>query len=321
MDGEELEQRLLGGGRALTRHDVADRAGVPPDLAGRLWRAMGFPNLRDGMTAFTDADLAALRRLMRLVDDGVFDLELAVGIIRAMGHHAARLADGQLESMLEHLRDDVGLAPTDAAHRAAELLCDHAEDLQLLLAYVWRRQLVAVAGRTLESGAEPGISSTLTVGFADLVSYTRLSQRLEERGLAVLVDRFHRRSADVIARCGGRLVKTVGDEVLFVADTAPVAVAIGLELVEAMGSTAGLPDVRVGVATGPVLTRMGDVFGSTVNLASRLTGLAAPASVLADGDTALALAEDAAVTVDLGRPRAVRGLGLVRSGVVRRVTG
>ena len=114
------------------------------------------------------------------------------------------------------------------------------------------------------------------MGFADLVSYTRLSQRLEERELALLVDRFGRRSSDVIAGAGGRLVKTIGDEVLFVADTPAAAATIGLELAEAMAADPELPDVRVGIATGTVLTRMGDVFGRTVNLASRLTALAAP---------------------------------------------
>jgi adenylate cyclase len=79
-----------------------------------------------------------------------------------------------------------------------------------------------------------------------------------------------------------------------------------------------LPDVRVGISTGTVLTRMGDVFGRTVNLASRLTALATPGSVLVDADTAAALDGHPAVSLDVQRTRAVRGMGLVRPGVVRR---
>ena len=132
------------------------------------------------------------------------------------------------------------------------------------------------------------------------------------------MDRFGQRSADVIAGSGGRLVKTVGDEVLFVADSAAAAALIGLELAETMAEDPMLPDVRVGIATGTVLTRMGDVFGRTVNLASRLTALAAPGTVLVDGDTAVALAGSEDFALDVEPARAVRGMGLVRPGVLRR---
>ena len=160
----------------------------------------------------------------------------------------------------------------------------------------------------------------LSVGFADLVSYTRLSQRLEERELALLVDRFgaplvrrHRR------RRGGRLVKTIGDEVLFVADTPAAAAMIGLELAEAMAEDPELPDVRVGIATGTVLTRMGDVFGSTVNLASRLTALAAPGTGDGrQGHRRRARRATPASSWTSSGPGRCGACGLVRRGVVRR---
>ena len=209
-------------------------------------------------------------------------------------------------------------APAEALRAAVDLSSDHLEEFEALLVYAWRRQLAAVAGRALAERDAEAVSGVLSVGFADLVSFTRLSQRLEERELAALVDRFGRRSADVIAGAGGRLVKTVGDEVLFVADSAARAARIGLELAETMAEDPVLPDVRVGIATGTVLTRMGDVFGRTVNLANRLTALAAPGTVLADRDTTEALASDPDFVLDAARTRAVRGMGLVRPGVVRR---
>jgi adenylate cyclase len=320
VDGDELETRLLGGERRYTRGAAADRAGVTIDYARRLWRAMGFANVGDTAVAFTDDDLAAVRRLMRLVDDEVIDAELAVSVTRAMAHNAARLAEWQLDALVEHLIGDLGLSAEDATQRGAQLLSDHLDDLEALLVYVWRRQLAAVAGRSLASVRGDDVSGVLSIGFADLVSYTRLSQKLEERELAALVDRFGRRSADVIAAAGGRLVKTVGDEVLFVADRPEDAALIGLELAEAMAEDPMLPDVRVGIATGTVLTRMGDVFGGTVNLASRLTALASPGTVLVDRDTAQALEGNTAFALDVERTRAVRGVGLVRPGVVRRPT-
>ncbi|MEP6760174.1 MAG: adenylate/guanylate cyclase domain-containing protein [Sporichthyaceae bacterium] len=316
-DGDELDELLLGGPRRYTRDEAAVSAGVSVEYARRLWRAMGFASVGDEAKAFTDLDLAALKRLMSLVGDGVIDEELAVSVTRAMGHNAARLVEWQVDAFVEHLERTRGMASEEANRAAVELSADHLDDLQALLVFVWRRQLAAVAGRALGS-AEGADSGVLSVGFADLVSFTRLSQRMEERVLAALVDRFDALSADVIAGAGGRLVKTVGDEVLFVADRPESAALIGLELAEAMAADPDLPDVRVGIATGTVLTRMGDVFGRTVNLASRLTALAQPGAVLVDRRTADAVARGGQFELDVERTRAVRGMGLVRPGVVRR---
>lgn len=318
VSAEEVEDRLLGGPRRYRRDEVAEAAGVPVEYARRLWRAVGFPDVGDVAVAFTDDDLAALRRLLRLVGDGVLDDELAVSVTRAMGHNAARLAEWLVDAMVEHLVDEQGHSVEAATRVAAETVTEHLDDLESLLLFVWRRQLAAVAGRALAVAARETVTGRLSVGFADLVSYTRLSQKLEERELARLVDRFGRRTADVVAGAHGRVVKTVGDEVLFVADSAVDAALIGLALAETMAEDPDLPDVRVGIATGTVLSRMGDVFGRTVNLASRLTALAAPGTVLVDADTAEALEGHPEVSFDAQRTRAVRGMGLVRPGVVRR---
>lgn len=317
VDGPDLDELLLGGPRLHTRDEAAASAGVSVEYARRLWRAMGFANVGDEARAFTDSDLAALTRLMTLVRDEVIDEELAVSVTRAMGHNAARLVEWQVDALVEHLVRTRGMTPEEATRAAVQLSVTHLDDLQSLLVFVWRRQLAAVAGRALAAG-DGSVSGVLSVGFADLVSYTRLSQKLEERELAALVDRFDARSADVIAGAGGRLVKTVGDEVLFVADRPERAALIGLELAETMAEDPILPDVRVGIATGTVLTRMGDVFGRTVNLASRLTALAQPGTVLVDRRTADAIARSDAFELDIVRTRAVRGMGLVRPGVVRR---
>jgi adenylate cyclase len=312
-----IEERLLGGPRRYRRDEIAEKAGLSVEYARRLWRAVGFADVGDEPVAFTDGDLAAIDRLKHLVEIGVLDDELAVSVTRAVGHNTARLAEWQFDALVEHLVEQ-GRTPEDAHRVAAEQSAEHLADFEQLLVAVWRRQLASVAGRVLAAAETETVTSRRSVGFADLVSYTRLSQRLEERELAALVERFHRRTADVIAAGAGRLVKTVGDEVLFVADSPLPAALIGLALAEAMAEDPVLPDVRVGIATGPVAMRMGDVFGSTVNLASRLTALAAPGTVLVDRDTADALEGADGLALDIGRTRAVRGLGLVRPGVVRR---
>jgi adenylate cyclase len=319
---DELEERLLGGTAAYTRGQAAGSAGVSVEYARRLWRAMGFANVGDDTVAFTDADLAALGRLLGLVADGVVDEELAVSLTRAMGHNAARLVEWQVDALSEQLAGSGGLRTEDVTRAAAGLATERVEDLEALLVYVWRRQLAAIVGRAHAPAPDSAAGTPVrSVGFADLVSFTRLSQKLEERELAALVDRFDSRCADVIAAAGGRLVKTVGDEVLFVADRVEDAALIAMELAETMAEDPVLPDVRVGVATGAVVTRMGDVFGRTVNLASRLTALARPGTVLVDRRTADLLAGSDRFELDQESTRAVRGMGLVRPGVLRRRTG
>jgi adenylate cyclase len=314
----EVEERLLGGPRRHTRDAAAAFADVDVGYVRRLWRAMGFANVGGEAAAFTDGDLLALDRLLALVREGVLDEELAVSVTRALGHNAARLVEWQVDALAEHLVRTRNLTPDEAERQAVDLSAEHLDELEALLVYAWRRQFAAVAGRVLNAPDVEPQGRVLSVGFADLVSYTRLSQRLEQRELGLLVDRFGHLASDVIAGAGGRLVKTVGDEVLFVADSAAAAARIGLDLAEAMVADPELPDVRVGIATGPVLTRMGDVFGRTVNLASRLTALAAPGTVMVDSTTASALAGEEGLVLDVERTRAVRGVGLVRPGVVRR---
>ena len=153
-----------------------------------------------------------------------------------------------------------------------------------------------------------------TVGFADLVSFTRLSRQLDEEALAKLVQTFETAAADVVHAAGGRLVKTLGDEVMFICDTPSVAAEIGLRLHDLSRADQDIPQMRAGLATGNVLTRMGDVFGTTVNRASRLTASARPGTTLLDAATAEALssAKDDRFRVRALTPRPIRGLGIVR---------
>ena len=156
------------------------------------------------------------------------------------------------------------------------------------------------------------------VGFADLVSFTRVVRRLTERELAAMVQRFEAVASDVVTAHGGRVVKTVGDEVLFVARPGARAAAIALGVAEEISNDDLLPDVRVGMATGPVVGRLGDVFGTTVNRASRLTALARPGTVLVDVATVHSLADLEDVEVQQLRGRSLRGIGHVVPWVLRR---
>ncbi|QVQ51148.1 adenylate/guanylate cyclase domain-containing protein [Spiractinospora alimapuensis] len=322
-DKSEIDSALLGGPARYTRDEAVARSGVSPDLALRLWRALGFAAKNDGQARFTDADVEALRTVSTLLDAGVVDEEAAVRLARAMGQSLARMAEWQV-SVLATLPDSEGggsgaeeIGPLPA--RAKELL----PAMESLMATVWRRQMAAAASRTL-SAWESAKDDTapnyypMVVGFADLVSYTTLSRDLDEIGLAALVEEFEGTSADLVSESGGRLVKTLGDEILYAAGTAEAAAEIALRLAEGIKTHAGVPDIRVGLAYGPVLAVLGDVFGTTVNRASRLTSFAQPGTILADQDVANLLKGDARYELVGVRERHAHGLGRIRPYVLRR---
>jgi adenylate cyclase len=164
------------------------------------------------------------------------------------------------------------------------------------------------------SGAAPGESPVLAVGFADMVGFTLLSQHLSDPELAAVVRRFEELSHDIVTGLGGRVVKMIGDEVMFVVESVADAARIGLDLADAYADDELLSDVRVGLALGPVLLREGDYFGTTVNLAHRIVNIGNPGTVLVSNEFQAALlstAPDVYTTKPL-RPRLLKDLGRVQ---------
>ncbi|HVN12677.1 MAG TPA: adenylate/guanylate cyclase domain-containing protein [Kineosporiaceae bacterium] len=313
---DELERRLLGGPRRWRRRQVAVQAGVSQVTARKLWRALGFPTAADGDVAFTDADVTALARVAGLIRSGLLDEPTAVTLARALGQTADRLVSWQTEALLEQLGAAGTPRPQDALARIADL----TEDLEALLVFAWRRHLAAAASwlADVAGAGDLAAGAPLTVGFADLVSYTRLSQHLEQQQLGILVQRFEGLAADVVTAGGGRVVKTVGDEVLFTADDPRPGALIALSLAERMAVDDVVPDVRVGFAHGEVLRSLGDVYGPTVNLASRLTALARPGTVVTDPGTGALLQHVPGLVLVSQRRRQVRGFGTMRLLLVAR---
>ncbi|MGY1608578.1 MULTISPECIES: adenylate/guanylate cyclase domain-containing protein [unclassified Geodermatophilus] len=277
---EALERLLLGGPRRLTRLEVAAAAGMPPERTQRLWRALGFPDVADDDPAFTLADVGALATVSELIDSGFVDRGSEASIARATGQALSRLADWQTDLLADALvrraREQAPGTPVDVVATAEALipLLSRTQD------YVWRRHLAANVDRALSSET-PGDRRELAVGFADLVGYTSRSRGMGGRELGAMVEAFEATATEVIARSRGRVVKTVGDGVLFTAASAVDAVEIGLRLPTAWDA-GDRPPLRVGAAYGAVLTRLGDVYSPVVNLASRLTSIAPAGALLVD---------------------------------------
>jgi adenylate cyclase len=301
--------------RQYTPREVSETTGLPLDVLQRLWRALGFLQPADDDPALTDLDIEAVRVLQGLLQLGVTDLDTALQLARVIGSSMARIAEAGLLRGAENLgaSEDSVLAADAFVSVAEETLPSLAE----LLTFVWRRHMQAVARRTVmvrTAARQAGSGPLLAVGFADMVGFTLLSQHLRDDELATVVRRFEEISYDIVAGCGGRVVKTIGDEVMFVVSTAASAARIGVLLAEAYADDDLLSDVRVGLAFGPVLVRDGDYFGPTVNLAARIVAIAEPGTVLVSEDLHEHLENEARdeFTGKPLRPRVLKDVGRVQ---------
>ncbi len=300
---QALEAYLLGEEPSLTRVEVAERAGVPLDLAVQLWHQLGFPHRGDDDVAFAESDVEALRLTSDLVRLGILPPESQAALVRTWGRSYARLAEWQTTLLAE-----VAVKGGDPSTALTELATDVLPRVEALQTYVWRRHLASAAQHLLEdASALSSAESQLSVCFVDIVGYTTQSRSLDGAELVEWVDRFEQDTTTLVVDHGGQVIKTIGDEVLFTVADPAAAVEIALALT-ARGDDADdpFPAVRAGIAHGPVVRRLGDVFGSTVNAAARLTSAARPGSVLVDTGAHETLTAEQDTAEDSWRWRRVR---------------
>ncbi|ASR37633.1 adenylate cyclase [Prauserella marina] len=314
---QRLERILLGGKRKYTRLQVAERAGVPEERSKQLWMALGFASVPDDQVVFTEADVEAMRVTDRLVASGLLDKRQETAVARTVGLHLSRLAEWQADLLGSLLEENPELAADD--RQVGKLVAGLLPELEQVQNFVWRRHLAAYAPRAVASADEGQAGAEAeVVGFVDMVGYTRLTRRADESELSEVLDRFEAMATEVIAELRGRVVKMIGDEVLFVADAPVAAAEIALTLAERADADEALPSVRAGLAAGRVLSRFGDVYGSVVNLASRLTAVARPGTILVDRELAKRLAGAPGYELRTRRAVTVRGYNRLRPSALRR---
>lgn len=310
---EAAEHRILGAGARYTPPEIWERGGVEEELARSLWLAMGFPHVPDDEASLTDRDLDALCVARELLTAGSLDAGTLVRQTRVMSQALSTVASAHAEALVPG-GDGPGLLAG---------LVDGGDDpmplLDQLLSYLYRRHLLAAVERLVIDPGPDGVAQPPTVvGFADLTDFTATAAAATEEELTVLVDGFASGAADLVAEAGGRVVKLIGDEVMFQVADPRRAAALALDLV---GRGAGGTAVHVGMARGPVVVHHGDLFGSTVNTASRLSDLARPGTVLVDGALAEALGDEPGVLLRRTRSRPLKGVGHVDVHVLRRAGG
>ncbi len=312
---EELEHAILGGHAELTGDEVAHAAGLTVKQAERLWRALGFPDAGDER-AFSKLDVDALTRVERFMGQGRLDFDTVVRLTRGMGTTMDRLAEWEVAALTAAVEGKPEVSSRRA--EAMRLVETIGPDFEALLTYAWRRHLAAAVARVESLAASADEHVETTVGFADLVRFSELTNDLDEDEIGDLVEQFESRSHDVVSRHRARVVKTLGDSVFFMATTPDEGMDIAWDIVRVIGGDERLPDVRVGVVTGPVVLRMGDVYGPAVNLAARLTTVARRNRVITDEQTASRLDSDRFDTRTLPA-RPVRGFGDLEPVAVRRL--
>ncbi|EGJ73795.1 putative adenylate cyclase [Streptomyces sp. Tu6071] len=336
-----LEEALLGGARRWTRREVAELAGIPGERTERIWKALGFPTADDKARVFTDADVEALRVGERLIAAGLMTEHSETAMARALGHHLSRLAEWQVDTLLAWLE------PDDLPEGGEGALATHAlallPEMELLQRHVWRRHLAARTqraraetryGSSAARGTRPARAAsssasraehlppgdaglrTLAVGFTDMVGYTRLTRAPSSTDFMRVLDSFEELTSSAVVDGGGRSVKTIGDEILYVCESPAAAASIALELAAGSG-TGQLPTVRTGLAYGEVLHRFGDVYGAVVNVAARLTSLARSGTVLIDTALASELHGCAHYELTALRPVSVRGYSRLRPTLLK----
>ncbi|HEV2451312.1 MAG TPA: hypothetical protein VGS62_05255, partial [Streptosporangiaceae bacterium] len=216
-----IEEMLLGGPRRYTRLEVAERAGVPPERSRGIWLALGFADVADDARVFTDGDIEAARTWTVLVDGAGIPSDKELSHVRAIGQTFSRLADWQVREIMARVSEltEDEADDQERAVRAAELTEVLLPVVETLQSYAWRRHLAAAAGRYLSVPSGEQSVTTLIVGFADIVGYTSTVRHTDINELSALLEGFEENASETIVRHHGQVVKTVGDEVMFIADT------------------------------------------------------------------------------------------------------
>ncbi len=290
-----VERVLSGGEERLTAHEVAERAGVDEDFLRRQWRALGLAAADDDAAVYSERDVEAAERVRELRDAGVPD-DGILEVGRLLG-----MTMSQLAAANRRLVADTFMRAGDTEYEVATRFAEAARAflpligdlLPYALAMHLREQIRHDAFGLAElSSGRAAARDRVTVCFADLVGFTQLGETLDPEALGTVTGRLGELAAEAVEP-PVRLVKLIGDAAMFVGPEPAPVVEAALGLVEAADAEGDeFPLLRAGVACGEALPRGGDWYGRPVNLASRITAIARPDSVLAEEGVEQALADD-----------------------------
>ncbi|MBB4664353.1 adenylate/guanylate cyclase domain-containing protein [Conexibacter arvalis] len=290
-------ERMLGT-EQYTAREVAERVGLPLELVLKMRQELGLPRPDPDDRVLTDSDVEAAARLKLFHAAGLSE-EGILEVARVLGEGLARVA-ATLRTLVRDAFLQPGIGEQELSDRYAAASATLGPQLGVVMQQVLNMHLrdqlrTDVVGRAeLARGGVLG-AVPMSIAFADLVGFTKLGERVPAEELGAIARRLGELAGEATAaRPPVRLVKTIGDAAMLVSPDPDALLETSLELVAAAEEEGDeFPRLRAGVATGPVLGRAGDWYGSPVNIASRITGIARPGSVVAAGATREAIGDDA----------------------------
>src|SRR5919197_4018356 len=278
-----LDLALRPPGEMVSLAEAAEEAGLSLDEAEALWRALGFAVPSDGSLRLSSAEAAMLRSLHDVGREVVGEGRI-VGFARVLGWATAVLGEALVDAFriqVEVPRLGSGTSYGEIVEQYTELARGAFPTFVAGLGVLTRAHMLRVSRSAwAPDEQQSAVTREQTIGFADLVGYTGRSRVLSMTELASAVGRFETKVTDLVSRHGGRLVKFIGDEAMFIVDDPARGCELGLALAERFGSDPSLPPVRVGLAAGPTVALHGDYYGEVVNLAARLVKAAEPSQIV-----------------------------------------
>jgi adenylate cyclase len=275
-------ERLLAGEKTYSQRQIAEEAGLDLDYLRKYRQALGLAVPDPDAEVLGEADLEGAKDTAAIAEAG-FSTEETLEVTRVLGRGMVRFAEA-----LRVLFAQTFLEPGDSELELARRLQGSAEELlplsSRLLDHVFllhlqqllRNDVLGIAERT--SGKLSDTTET-AVAFADLVGFTELGESVDVEELGGLAGKLSKLASEVVEQ-PVRIVKQIGDAIMFVSPDAEAMIAACLEMIERAEAEDDFPPLRAGVSYGPAINRWGDWFGSTVNVASRLTARARPNAVL-----------------------------------------
>lgn len=287
-----------------SRDELVAALGIDPKYGEKIWTAFGFARQHSDAKLFSEADVEAFRLFARGAA-GV-DEAAQVATARTIGQSLARLADWQADQLIEFDEDPEVSWSVD----------DMAKALSRIQRLVWRLHLgIALEGSRAQDSDSTGWDTT--IGFVDIVGYTSLSRRIDHHELNDLMTAFEDQVSAVVTTYDGHVIKTLGDGILFANPDTTQSALTALDIAD-LSEQPPIPRLRIGLAHGEVLPRLGDVFGEPVNIAARLCGSSRPGRILIDDNLSDALEDDARFRLRSIAPLSVRGYRRLRASTLTR---
>jgi adenylate cyclase len=277
--------RVIVGEERYTAAEVAGMSGVEEDFLVKARRAMGLPVPEPGEAVYTEAEVESAKRTLLAREAGISDEEI-LELLRVLGRGLSQAAES-LRLLPLRLVLEPGLSERDLAGRYAQAAAALYPMVDPLISNVLALHLRHTAQSEVISALErrggqlPG-SREVAVCFADLVGFTRLGEEVAPEHLGHLAVRLEALASEAAAP-PVRLVKTIGDAAMLASPEPEPLLDAALMLIDAADAEGeDFPQLRAGAALGRALPRAGDWFGRPVNLASRITAIARPGSVLVE---------------------------------------